>query len=119
MSTPDNSHFGQILPIVPYPPTFSSNKTPFVFGDGSASALNFVPVTNYVLAPHGEPIWQGSADDLAALVRDAKRFRKLERLTFGCDHMIGMSRRKNDHVLVWGEGKTLAEIADALPEEQP
>ena len=86
------------------------------FGDDTITALNFIPATNYVLAPHGSPVWEGSADDLAALVRDARRFRKLSALTFGCDHMIGMSRRRDDHMLVWGDGKTLAEIADALPE---
>lgn len=86
------------------------------FGDDTITALNFIPATNYVLAPHGSPVWEGSADDLAALVRDARRFRKLEALTFGCDHMVGMSRRKDDHMLVWGDGKTLAQLADALPE---
>lgn len=62
----------------------------------------------------------GLVADLAALVRDARRFRKLSAQMFGCDHMIGMSRRKDDCLLVWGDGKSLAEIADALPEvEQP
>lgn len=54
---------------------------------------------------------------LDAVLRDAERFKALEQLTWGYDHMIGMSRRKDDHMLVWGEGKTLADLADKLRSE--
>lgn len=73
------------------------------FGDDTITALNFIPATNYVLAPHGSPVWEGSADDLAALVRDARRFRKLVRFSDG----------------KWGttfNGMPLEQLADALPE---
>lgn len=127
MSTPDNSHFGQILPVVPYPPTFSSDKTPLMFGDGSATALNFIPANNFVLAPHGSPIWQGSADQLAALVRDARRFRRLEAAHANTINPHSSPQADEEccwaafmaHVPAWCGGpvtKPLAEIADALPE---
>ena len=97
------------------------------FGDGSASAFNFVSATNYVLAPHGSPIWQGSADDLAALVRDARRFRRMEARY--CDEASGRPTHGAIQLERWDaewmdwvplSNGPLAAIADALPEvEQP
>lgn len=50
---------------------------------------------------------------LAAVLRDAERYRKLEVRTWGHTHYIGMSRDDgNGHMLVWGDGRTLAELAD-------
>ena len=85
------------------------------FGDDTITALNFIPATNYVLAPHGSPIWQGSADDLAALVRDARRFRRMEKAhgdTHCHDGWGTIQKFYCAHPII----RPLAEIADALPE---
>lgn len=110
-----NSHSieGAPTPYVPYPPTFMRTND-----SHQAMALNFMPATNYVLAPHGSPIWEGSPDELAALVRDARRFRRME---------VAHEKPLRDGSLygwcygsgVYGwmlQNKPLAEIADALPE---
>lgn len=101
MSNEDNSHFGKVLPVVPHAPTFSSNK---------AEPLNAWPD---VFMPWAQPVYTGklsifgvevdSPDELAALVRDARRFRKLVRFSDG----------------KWGttfNGMPLEQLADALPE---
>lgn len=115
-----NSHSieGAPTPYVPYPPTFTRTND-----SHQAMALNFMPATNYVLAPHGSPIWEGSADELAALVRDARRFRRMEARYY--DGVSGRpevgSVRLERWDAVWQDwltltDKPLAEIADVLPE---
>ena len=47
------------------------------FGDDTITALNFIPATNYVLAPHGSPVWEGSAEDIPAIVSEARRYSEL------------------------------------------
>ena len=93
------------------------------FGDDTITALNFIPATNYVLAPHGSPVWEGSADDLAALVRDARRFRKLA--AHYCNDANGRPEHGAIQLERWDaewmdwvplSNGPLAEIADALPE---
>lgn len=118
-----NSHSieGAPTPYVPYPPTFMRTND-----SHQAMALNFMPATNYVLAPHGSPIWEGSPADLADLVRDARRFRRMaaqysEVSIDDGSRPIRLERWDPN----WGDwvtlgDKPLAEIADALPEvEQP
>lgn len=107
-----NSHSieGAPTPYVPYPPTFMRTND-----SHQAMALNFMPATNYVLAPHGSPIWEGSPAELAALVRDARRFRKMKQgatLTY-------MSAWKRTSVQIdsaEGFHDEFDSFADALPE---
>ena len=93
------------------------------FGDDTITALNFIPATNYVLAPHGSPVWEGSAADLAALVRDARRYRRMEACY--CDGLSGRPAHGAIQLERWDaewmdwvplSDRPLAEIADALPE---
>lgn len=108
-----NSHSieGAPTPYVPYPPTFMRTND-----SHQAMALNFMPATNYVLAPHGSPIWEGSAAELAALVRDARRFRKLMQAHWDMGGEQGWSDWYDDTYNRQIMPGTLAEIADALPE---
>lgn len=65
-------------------------------------------------AYEGRELWRGKPEDLAALIRDGVRFRKMEKVH-------GSSLRPQG----WSDGwsietdKPLAEIADALPEVEP
>ena len=111
-----NSHSieGAPTPYVPYPPTFMRTND-----SHQAMALNFMPATNYVLAPHGSPIWEGSPAELAALVRDARRFRRMERAHDGPTNTAWCkaAHYRDGLFKQWDVVITpLAEIADALPE---
>lgn len=54
-------------------------------------------------------------DALFSVLRSAERFQALKDRTFGHTHYLGMSRDDgNGHILVWGEGRTLADLADNL-----
>lgn len=52
--------------------------------------------------------------DLASLLLAAERYQALEQLTFGHQHFIGMSRDGQDHILCWGSGTSLSELADNI-----
>ena len=57
--------------------------------------------------------------DLAYLLLAAERYRALEQQAFGHTHYIGMSRDDQGHILMWGEGTTLAELADKIISRNP
>lgn len=71
---------------------------------------------NSFMPPHTRSEYAAA---IASVLADAERFKALATRTYGSDHIIGISRRKDDHILVWGEGKTLAELADQLRSNNP
>ena len=100
---------GAPTPYVPYPPTFSRSDPK--------------PLHMTFKSPKPLVVFDGSPDDLAALVRDARRFRKLS--AHYCDEANGRPTHGAIQLERWDaewmdwvplSNGPLAGIADALPE---
>ena len=132
MSNEENTPAKKLLPwegaidINPPAPAIAFD-TSTTFSCAEAGNITFVPsgAPSGKLTVHGIEV--GSADELASLVRDARRFRKLS--AYYCDEASGRPTHGAIQLERWDaewmdwvplSNGPLAEIADALPEvEQP